>query len=325
MCSVPFDAGCWAEACTIGAATGSATRTGQPLVFSNSDDPFHTRTRLVVVQPEEGYRFIATQIISPPPAVSFNNMHTRGLNEAGFAYTWAYVMPKAEPNDRNAIGIPLYQLGGLLLSQAATVSDAIEIIERYPRAYHGNYLFADSTGEIALLEISTQHYHIETRTSNGVIARSNHWISPTMKPIGQDEAGESSLHRLQRAAALVKAADGQVDINVISSITADHAGKDTIGYSICAHGSANRWGGSVSSEIAEPSTGRFWYCYGWPCGSAPEDADRQIFQDRSWGTYLPFDLAQLEPGEYVTTDGRLTALAIKILTPAPSREAIAAD
>src|SRR5215470_9755437 len=97
--------------CTIAAATGSATRSGEPLVLSNSDDPFATRTRLVVEAPANGYRFVATQIISPPPPVSFNQMHTRGLNEAGFAYTWAMVRPATEPDDSQAIGIPYYQFG----------------------------------------------------------------------------------------------------------------------------------------------------------------------------------------------------------------------
>lgn len=309
------------DTCTIGAATGSATRIGEPIVFSNSDDPFSTRTRLVVVQPDEGYRFIGTQIISPPPSVSFNEMHTRGLNEAGFAYTWASVMPETEPNDRTAIGIPLDQFGRLLLSQARTVSDAIDLVERYPRAYHGNYLFADASGEIALVEISTKSMHVETRTIDGVIARSNHWISPEMTPIGRDHIspGESSHHRYQRATTLIEAQQGSIDAESLRAITSDHEGRDTIGYSICAHGNENRWGGSVSSEIIEPRQGRFWYCYGWPCGSEPESPEHQQYQDRSWGTYLPFDLADLQPGEYVTIDGRLTGLGIRSLAPTQVR------
>lgn len=325
MQAVARSAAAWPDACTIGAATGSATKSGGPIVFSNSDDPFNTRTRLVVEQPTEGQRFIATQIISPPPPVSFNLMHTRGLNEAGFAYTWAYVTPKSEPNDREAIGIPLYQFGKLVLSEARTVADAIAILERYPRAYHGNYLFADASGEIALVEISTRSYHVETRISDGVIARSNHWISSAMTPLGQDTAGDSSLHRYQRASELVDARRGHIDVAAFAEITADHAGRDTVGFSICAHGSSPRWGGSVSSEIIEPRLGRFWYCYGWPCGGAADDPEQQVYQDRSWGTYLPFDLAQLEPGEYVTTGGRLTALGIRNLTRDATRAPAAAD
>jgi len=307
----------WMDACTIGGATGGATRDGDPIIFSNSDDPFMTRTRLVVVEPANGYKFIAAQIISPPPPASFNMMHTRGLNAAGLAYTWASVAPRTEPTSEEAIGIPYNQFGHLVLSEARTVSDVIEILDRYPRAYHGNFLFADAEGTVALIEISTQSFHVETCVTDGAFARTNHWISDRMVSIGTDRVGQASLERYERACALIAAQAGAINKDSFSLITADHHGLDASGFSICAHGNApgprHRRGGTVSSEISEPRKGRFWYCYGWPCGSTPEDPDLQICQDRSWGTYLPFDLADLEAGEYVTTDGRLTARAIKYI------------
>jgi hypothetical protein len=61
--------------CTIAAATGNATNDGTPMLMSTSDDPFATRTRLVVEQPRDGFRYIATQIISPPPVVSWSRLH----------------------------------------------------------------------------------------------------------------------------------------------------------------------------------------------------------------------------------------------------------
>lgn len=304
----------WFDACTIGGAVGRATRDGAPIIFSNSDDPFDTRTRVVVVDPPKGHRFVATQIVSPPPSVPFNQMHTRGVNAAGFAYTWSAVQ---ELSGAEAFGIPYYQLGQLLLSQAQTVSDAIAIVEQYPRAYHGNFLFADASGELALVEISTNRFKIETRITDGVIARANHWISPEMALLGADEIGMSSAHRYQRALELITAQAGRIDALSLATITSDHQGRETLGASICQHGdvgaSAAWCGGTVSSEIIEPRKRRLWYCYGWPCGSAPEDGERQMYQDRSWGVYLPFDLDALEPGEYVTTDGRLTPVAIRYL------------
>ena len=82
-------------------------------MMSTSDDPFATRTRLVVEHPKGGYRYIATQIVSPPPMVSWSNMHTRGLNETGLCYTWSYVTPADEPTDATAVGVPYYQWGNL--------------------------------------------------------------------------------------------------------------------------------------------------------------------------------------------------------------------
>ena len=139
--------------CTIAGATGAATVDGRSVIASNSDDPFTTRTRLVVVEPPDGERFIATQIISPSNGspVSFDRMHTRGLNAQGFAYTWSAVRPdpEHEPDSESAFGLPFYQFGRLLLSQSRSVEDAIGILESYPRAIHGNYLFGDAKGEVA--------------------------------------------------------------------------------------------------------------------------------------------------------------------------------
>ncbi len=195
----------WTDACTIGGATGSATRDGSPIIFSNSDDPFTTRTRLVVSEPADGYKFIATQIVSPPPPASFNLMHTRGLNAAGLAYSWASVAPTSEPTSEQAIGIPYHQFGHLILSQARTVADVIALIERYHRAYHGNFLFADAEGTVALIEISTQTYHVETQITDGAFARTNHWISPQMVPLGTEQVGQASRERYERASELIAA------------------------------------------------------------------------------------------------------------------------
>ena len=270
-----------------------------------------------MVEPKVGYRFIGTQIISPPPAMPFDQMYTRGVNAAGFAYTWASVNPATEPTFLDAIGIPYSQFGTALLSSAATVADAIALLDAYPRAYHGNFLFADASGEIALVEISTLSYHVETRTTDGAFARSNHWISSMMAGIGEPEPGESSAWRYRRASELVRQLSGSLDAETTRQVTSDHEGREADGWSICAHGHGDRecryGGGSVSSEIMEPAARRLWYCYGWPCGSPPEDPERQVYQDRSWGAYLPFDLDEMEPGEYVTMDGRLTARAVAFL------------
>lgn len=308
--------------CTTAGATGRAARNQNPIIGSNSDDPFSTRTRLAVVQPQGGYRFIGTQIISPGQVtVDFHRMFTRGLNEKGFAYTWSAVMPQAEPTPSEAFGIPYYQFGTLLLSQAATVAEAIDLLTGQPRAIAGNFLMVDAGGELALVEVSTRSIHVQTRTRDGWVGRSNHWVSEGMAPLGYPQTAEgSSPRRLERIESLVAegARDGAVDQPFLAGCFADHEGREG-GCSICAHGlvaypGRTERGGTVSSEIMEPRKGLFWYNYGWPCGGAPELPDLQVHQDRSWGAYLPFRLADMETGEYVTTDGRLTPLAVRYLS-----------
>ena len=306
--------------CTTAGATGSASFDGNSIIGSTSDDPFTTRTRLVVVSPRNGHKFIATQIVSGDTSKisDFNNMHTRGLNDKGFAYTWsgAGPNPDIEPISSLAIGIPFYQFGQLLLSEADSVEDGIGLLESYPRAIHGNFLFADSVGEIALIEVSTHSLNIETRITDGWIGRTNHWISERMSKIGQiPQVTDSTEVRFERILTLMNERKSKVDSSFLEACFRDHSTLNDTGWSICAHGhtrNPNREGrgGTVSSEIILPSKGVMNYCYGWPCGGNVDYPEDQVYQDRSWGKYLSFDLEKLDAGEYVTVDGRLTPLAI---------------
>ena len=213
--------------CTTAGAIGSASYDGNSIIGSTSDDPFTTRTRLVVVSPKNGNKFIATQIISGDRSKipDFNNMHTRGLNDKGFAYTWSAAGPNPdiEPISSQAIGIPFYQFGQLLLSEADSVKNAIELLESYPRAIHGNFLFADTTDEIALIEVSTRSLNIETRISDGWIGRTNHWISEKMAKISQTpQASDSTTVRYARILALMNERDCKVDLDFLASCFSDH-------------------------------------------------------------------------------------------------------
>ena len=101
----------------------------------------------------------------------------------------------------------------------------------------------------------------------------------------------------------------------MASCFSDHYTLNKTGWSICAHGHTRNpnhdgRGGTVSSEIIIPSKGVMNYCYGWPCGGIVDYPEDQVYQDRSWGKYISFELEKMDPGEYVTVDGRLTPLAI---------------
>jgi len=305
--------------CTLAGATGTATVDGHPLIASTSDDPFTIRTRLVVVAPSQGYKFIATQIDSLPGTaiVEFQHMHGRGVNERGFAYTWsgAPPNPEHEPDYSQAYGLPFQQFGRLLLSGAQSVNEAIELLKSNPRAIHGNFLFADASGEVALVEVSTHSLNVETRIHDGWLGRTNHWISPQMARIGHYSGDkDSSTVRLDRIRALLEEGSGQLDVEFLARCFRDHATLEKTTWSICAHGHNGSpdgiCSGTVSSEIIQPAARTMYYCYGWPCGGQVAYPDAQLYQDRSWGYYLPFHLDDLEPGEYVTMDGRLTPLGI---------------
>ena len=249
--------------CTLAGATGTATRDGRPLIGGTSDDPFTIRTRLLVVDPPDGARFVATQIVSGDGAnaADFDRMHTRGVNDRGFAYTWSSAAPHpgVEPLSTQAFGVPYSQFGRLLLSQAGSVEEAVGLFERYPRAIHGNFLLADASGVAALVEVSTRSLNVETHVANGVLGRTNHYVSPTMAAIAPAKDAEgSSAVRLARITELMEAGAGQIDVPYMARCFSDHDTLAETGWSICAHGlqrdddGAER-GGTVSSELLDPT------------------------------------------------------------------------
>ena len=123
--------------------------------------------------------------------------------------------------------------------------------------------------------------------------------------------------RFSRSEKLLGTAEGNIDLSQIISILSDHEHRDRFagdnpwipghGYSICNHGSlrteefvADRpaWG-SGSAEVIAPMDDTFWYTYGWPCGETPDHGD-QLLQERSWGQFIGFKLADLPAGEYLS-------------------------
>ena len=258
----PMPSNPWHEGhCTLAGATGAATRDGRPLIGGTSDDPFTIRTRLLVVDPPEGARFVATQIVSGngANAADFDRMHTRGVNERGFAYTWSSAAPdpRVEPLSTQAIGVPYSQFGRLLLSQAGSVEEAVGLFERYPRAIHGNFMLADASGVAALVEVSTRSLNVETHVTNGVLGRSNHYVSPALAAIAPPKDAEgSSAVRLARITELMEAGAGDIDVPYMARAFSDHETLAETGWSICAHGMSRddggERGGTVSSELLDP-------------------------------------------------------------------------
>jgi hypothetical protein len=161
----------------------------------------------------------------------------------------------------------------------------------------------------------------------------NCYQSASLSKYNSPESALSNLSnnnaaRLNRGRELSEQFRGRFDIQTFSQILSDHANRDrdplenpileAWGYSICNHGTRRRsdyppeklpWG-TVSAEIIEPLHGRFWYAFGWPCGSQPEFGD-QILQDKTWGKFIPFQIAGNGKDEdaitmLTTADGNIT-------------------
>jgi hypothetical protein len=328
--------------CTNLAAAGRSVRSpGAVYIGSVSDDPYDIRTRVVVERSPNGYAYIGTDLAPLSPAVSAaeyaestSGAPTRGLNERGLGFTWAYAWEKPE-NKPQPGALKAHQAWGEVMRRCGTIDEAIALLRDLPRDFGAAGMLADCSGTCALVEIGRRHVAVSRRLepdSGGTAVNVNCWMvlqEEDGDPKGGLDVATAPNHtRYARASERLALVDGRIGISEIKNVLCDHghrgrfAGENTLvrghGFSVCNHGSlgspsfdpaAPSWG-TVSAEIIDPVGGVFWYVYGWPCGEAPQFGD-QMLQERSWGNFIGFPLAGLPAGQYSTLTGELTALAMR--------------
>jgi acyl-CoA:6-aminopenicillanic acid acyl transferase len=328
--------------CTNVAAAGKSVRTaGAVYIGSVSDDPYDIRTRVVVERTPHAYAYLGTDLVplsaatsAAEYAASTSGAPTRGLNECGLAFTWAYAWEKPE-NKPPPGGLKAHQAWGEVMRSCATVDEAIVLLGELQRDFGAAGMLADRNGHCALVEIGRRHVAVSRRLRpdvGGTGVNVNCWMA-MQDGDGDPRAGldiETAPNRTRysRATERLGLVDGSIGLGEVKDVLCDHghknrfAGENTLvpghGFSVCNHGSlgggsfdaaAPAWG-SVSAEIIDPVDGVFWYAYGWPCGEAAQFGD-QMLQERSWGRFVGFRLADLPAGQYSTLTGELTPLAMR--------------
>lgn len=328
--------------CTnIGAAGRSVATSGHLFIGSVSDDPYDIRTRVIVRRPKDGYAYVGTDLVPLSADVSakeysssVSGAPTRGLNEKGLAFTWALAFERTDAKPPLG-GLRPHDAWDQVLRRCGTVAEALDLLKALPRDFGASGMLADKEGNLAQVEAGRQGFAVPrllSAANGGTAINVNCWIAMQAdhgdRKADMESPTASNKSRYGQAQQRMAASDGHIDLAAMKSILSDHAhrerfaGENTMvrghGFSICNHGSMRKaafdagdpsWG-SVSAEIIDPVEGVFWYSYGWPCGEAPEFGD-QMLQDRSWGTFVGFPLADLSEGVYTTLTGEMTALAAR--------------
>jgi hypothetical protein len=318
------------RACTLMGANGTATKDGNVYLASTSDNPYieGPRNQVYLTIPKQGYKFVHTPLhIQDPPGHYFDVGSDRGMNEKGFSWTRAWVVPnEAEaPNKMNAVDWFL-KMG----STVATVDEAIKFVQDNPKGIgdQGNYIFADGDGNMAVVEVGYQTVNVVkryTKADKGLAARANLWTSDTMKPIDISNTADEHDHqyavstgfRVPRAIELLNGGDGKIDVGMLKTFLADNVNRDKgtlgdTGFSISNHGAT---GGSVAAEVYDPARRTFWFTYGWPDGDAKSSNPSFDGANKStWGAWIPFILSEMtEEGYYTDWNGNITPLGARYL------------
>mmetsp|Transcript_28648 Transcript_28648/g.82880 ORF Transcript_28648/g.82880 Transcript_28648/m.82880 type:complete len:376 (+) Transcript_28648:33-1160(+) len=250
-----------------------------------------------------------------PPFEVEPGQPSRAINEAGLAFTCALAIER-EPTGFNGAPIPFASLSRRMMAECGTVDEAIALISTAAAVVPAfSVLLADAAGGLAQVEVGAYGVAVHRRYSKdnpGIIVAVNCYQSDSFCAFNKAEARleqdeNNNGVRLRRGWGMAEQRRGRLDVRGLAEILSDHANGDREcetnplikwwGHSICNHGTCGRaeysaasppWG-TVSWEIMQPSKRAFHYCYGWPCGKAPEHGD-QLFQVGSWGRFEAFVL-----------------------------------
>ncbi|MEM1282616.1 MAG: carcinine hydrolase/isopenicillin-N N-acyltransferase family protein [Chlamydiota bacterium] len=331
------------QGCFLIGVTGKGfSETGEALIGSVSDDPYDIRTFLKAVSSEGNFSHLGTELISTSEHTLTERGYfarpgetTRGINEAGLAFTCAMVIENDAldtPNDC----YPYANITTEMMNRCESVNQAIELFNSkgaIQPAY--SVLLADANGDLAHLEVGsygTVVYHHYTAENPGSVFAVNCYLSDLFTKYNAPntlitDTDNNNQARRSRGEELSEEFKGEINIEVFMRILSDHrnAERDPMGnpileawgYSICNHGTRKSddyphedlpWG-TVSSEILQPKSKQFWYAYGWPCGEKPDYGD-QILQENSWGEFRPFGFNKRNPingvHQLTTPEGKLT-------------------
>jgi hypothetical protein len=229
------------EGCTAFAVTGSATADGRTIGAQNIDHEPEYADILVLlrVKPDDGRP--EALILTPAGQLGYQGMNAWGL--AHFSnglsdYEWR-------------MGLPHYPLKRLLLEQR-TVAEAITLMADNRTCTAGNVLLCDGHGHLGDVEYRPEGVAEYRGPWPDAVLHTNHYLSEEFS-VRETHSVLDSRARFDRLRELVRENWGQITVDTVKQILADHQGDPC---AICRHGGTpgERFGSyhSVAGLIAEP-------------------------------------------------------------------------
>jgi isopenicillin-N N-acyltransferase-like protein len=242
------------DGCTALALTGSATADGATLGAQNIDqEPEYADIMILLrVQPDDG----RPEALMLTPA---GQLGYQGMNEWGLAH-----FSNALFDSDWRMGLPHYPLKRVLLEQQ-TVGQAIDLMASHRTCSAGNVLLCDGRGHIGDVEYRPEGIAVYDGESPEALLHTNHYLSNEFSA-HETHSVLDSRDRLNRLRQLIRDNWGQITVDTVKQLLADHQGDPC---AICRHGGTpgERFGGfhTVAGLIAEPNKRRLHVRRGHGC------------------------------------------------------------
>lgn len=240
LCQVRSEAGNGSKegGCTAFALTGSATTGGRTLAGQNQDlRPEYAEVAIVLrIEPTDGRpRAVMVTFAGQLGYAGMNEHGVSSFHNALYDFQWK-------------LALPHYPLKRMILEQQ-TVEDCVQLYRDHQVCSAGNVVLCDGDGRIADIEVRPDDIAIYTDEHPNAFLHTNHYVTPQFASLETNTLLDS-CPRLDRIRSLVREHWGQITVDTLKRILADHAG-DPAG--ICRHGADDMH--SVAGYIADPDAG----------------------------------------------------------------------
>ncbi len=226
------------EGCSAFAVTGAATADGNALAGQNQDlQPEYSDVAILLhLKPTDGRPRVL--LFTFAGQLGYAGMNSTGL--AHFANA-LYNCPWQE-------GLPHYPVKRVVL-EYATFDEVREVVLSNPTCSAGNMVMCNGENGILDVEIRSDGVAEFADERPDAILHTNHYLTPEFVK-HEDRHLKDSFVRLDRIRELVYGRYGDITVDVMKEILADHEGDPA---AICRHGERDMH--SVSGYIAEPAKG----------------------------------------------------------------------
>ncbi len=256
--------------CTALAVLPDASASGHTLIGQNWDWLLHSFDTVVVLEArQEGRPDYVT-------VVEAGLLAKTGMNSAGIGLVTNALV---SDHDRGKPGLPFHVLLRAVLD-AATVTEALAVLQSGVRSSSANYLIA-SAGGVALDVEATPGDFAALQVlmpDRGVILHTNHLLArqSEVKDVSLWAMPDSAI-RLQRAKRIVETAR-RLDLATLEGLLGDHADYP---WSVCCHPDPRQerldQGATVASVIMDLDDRRLWLADGQPCRAPYRELDYADF------------------------------------------------
>ncbi|MCC6194259.1 MAG: hypothetical protein IT518_07295 [Burkholderiales bacterium] len=267
--------------CTLLGVEGTRTADGNVLVAQNVDlDATSARLWVMLcVRPPGGPRILTATLAGM--------LAQEGINSAGLALCGSMIRCAGW-----RAGYPSRKFLRRRVLEQPTVARAIETIRRSPpRASSHNLMLADAEGDLVDVETTLDDVRL-VRASDGLLAHSNHYVSPGSDALNAciGDYLRNSQARRERMARLLADVEAAFTPAIAMTLLRDHGGGSR---AICRHADRDEVGAQTNvAVVAQPARRRLHVALGPPCRSR-----FTTYEIDDTGVTLQADAGFANPGE----------------------------